>query len=67
MNDSLALILVKAKEVNKWVPIEYLVKYDIQEVDLLYLEDKGLILITKSSSGDLLLKLTLKGYHYFNK
>ncbi|WP_440705803.1 hypothetical protein [Heyndrickxia oleronia] len=67
MNDSLALILVKDKEGNKWVPIEYLVKYDIQEVELFNLEDKDLILITKRSSGYLLLKLTLKGYHYFNK
>lgn len=67
MNSSLSLILVKAKEVNKWVPIKYLVKYDIQEVDLLNLEDKGLIHITKGGSGDILLKLTLKGYHYFKK
>ncbi|MDC3418614.1 hypothetical protein [Aquibacillus salsiterrae] len=65
MNHSLACILVKAKEVNKWVPAKYLAKYDIQKVDLLNLEDEGLILITKSPSDGLLLKLTLKGYHYF--
>ncbi|MEC1782120.1 hypothetical protein [Schinkia azotoformans] len=67
MNHSLVKILVKAKELNKWVPARFLEKYDIQKVNLLKLEDADLILIKRSKSEGLLLKLTLKGYHYFNK
>lgn len=67
MNQSLVKILVKAKEMNKWVPARFLVKYGIQKVNLLKLEDADLILVKRSQSEGLLLKLTLKGYHYFNK
>ncbi|PMC35509.1 hypothetical protein CJ195_19070 [Bacillus sp. UMB0899] len=66
MNQSLVRILVKAKELNKWVPARYLAKYDIQKINLLKLEDANLILIKRSKSEGLLLKLTLKGYHYFS-
>jgi hypothetical protein len=67
MNQSLVKILVKAKELNQWVSAKFLAKYGIQQVNLLKLEDAGLILIKRSKSEGLLLKLTLKGYHYFNK
>lgn len=67
MNKSLVKILVKAKVLNKWVPAYLLAKYGIQKVNLLNLEDADLILIKRSKSEGLLLKLTLKGYHYFNK
>ncbi|WP_048718285.1 hypothetical protein [Bacillus sp. 522_BSPC] len=67
MNQSLVKILLKAKELNKWVPARFLAKYDIQKVNLLKLEDADLILLKRSKSEGLLLKLTLKGYHYFNK
>ncbi|SFA83143.1 hypothetical protein SAMN04488072_102179 [Lentibacillus halodurans] len=66
MNRSLEQILIRAKEMNKWVPVKFLVKYDIKKVDLLALEDEGLILIKRSKSDGLMLKLTLRGYHYFN-
>ncbi|SFA93707.1 hypothetical protein SAMN04488072_10412 [Lentibacillus halodurans] len=66
MNDSLARILVSAKEMDKWVPVDYLIKYDIRNVDLLDLEDQGLLLVNRSKTNGLLLKLTLKGYHYFS-
>ncbi|CAM3489459.1 hypothetical protein GCM10009865_32390 [Aeromicrobium ponti] len=67
MNKSLVKILVKAKELNKWVPARFLAKYGIQNVNLLKLEDADLILTKRSKSEGLLLKLTLKGYYYFNK
>ncbi|MFB6466462.1 hypothetical protein ACE38V_06500 [Cytobacillus sp. Hz8] len=67
MNQSLIKILVNAKELNKWVPTRFLLKYGIQKVDLLKLEDDDLILTKRSTSDGLLLKLTLKGYHHFNK
>lgn len=65
MNESLARILVSAKEMDKWVPVNFLVKYDIQQVNLLDLEDQGLLLVNQSKTNGLLLKLTLKGYHHF--
>jgi hypothetical protein len=67
VNQSLVKILLKAKELNQWVPAEFLAKYGIQKVNLLNLEDEDLILTKRSKSDGLLLKLTLKGYHYFNK
>lgn len=65
LNNSLIRILVTAKEMNKWVPINLLSKYGIQEVNLFDLEDEGLLLINQSKSNGTLLKLTLKGYHHF--
>lgn len=67
MNDSLMCILIKAKELNKWMPVKYLVKYHLDEIDLLQLEDDGFLLIHRRSSVGLLLKLTIKGYHFFNQ
>lgn len=67
MNNSLIKILIEAKKLNKWIPAKFLVKYDIQKVNLSELEDDGFILTMKSKSDGLVLKLTLKGYHHFNK
>lgn len=67
MNQSLAKILLEAKRLNKWLPAKYLVKYDIRLVHLSKLEDDGLISTMKTKTNGLLLKLTLKGYHHFNK
>jgi hypothetical protein len=57
----------KAKELNQWVPAKFLTKYGIQKVNLLKLEDADLIIVQRSKSEGILLKLTLKGYRYFNK
>lgn len=51
---------------DKWVPLDYLIKYEIRDVDLLDLEDQGLLLVNRSKTNGLLLKLTLKGYHHFS-
>ncbi|WP_339217737.1 hypothetical protein [Ornithinibacillus sp. FSL M8-0202] len=67
MNNSLVKILIEAKKLNKWIPAKFLVKYDVQRVNLSKLEDDGIILTMNSESDGLLLKLTLKGYHHFNK
>ncbi len=67
MDRSLVHILLKAKAIDKWVPLKYLNHYGIREVDLLNLEDEGLLLVTNRKSDGKLLKLTLKGYHHFNK
>ncbi|MED3791061.1 hypothetical protein P4571_01200 [Niallia alba] len=67
MNQALVKVLVKAKELNKWVPASLLKKYDIQSVNLLELEESHLILTKRNKSEGLLLKLTLKGYHYFKQ
>jgi len=67
MNQSLTKILLEAKRLNKWLPAKYLVKYYSRLVHLTKLEDDGLILTMKTKTNGLLLKLTLKGYHHFNK
>ncbi|TVZ84346.1 hypothetical protein FB379_10989 [Aeribacillus composti] len=42
MHKQLALILVKSKEMDKWVPVQFLIKYGINNVNILDLEDKVL-------------------------
>jgi len=65
MNESLARILLSAKEMDKWVTVNFLVNYSIQQVNFLDLKDQGLLLVSQSKTSGFLLKLTLKGYHYF--
>ncbi|WP_208587260.1 hypothetical protein [Gracilibacillus suaedae] len=65
MDLALARVLVKAKKLDKWVPVRYLKKHDIERINLLQLEDEGLILTTHHEDAGILLKLTLKGYHRF--
>lgn len=67
MHKQLALILVKSKEMDKWVPVQFLIKYGINNVNILDLEDKGLLLVKNSESHGRVLKLTLKGYHTFSQ
>jgi len=67
MSQSLTKISLEAERLNKWLPAKYLVKYDIRLFHLSKLEDDGLILTMKTKTNGLLLKLTLKGYHHFNK
>jgi hypothetical protein len=67
MHKQLALILVKSKEMDKWVPVQFLIKYGINNVNILELEDKGLLLVKNSESHGRVLKLTLKGYHTFSQ
>jgi hypothetical protein len=67
MNDLIAQVLVYAKEMNNWVPVRYLVKHGIHEVNLLPLEDDGLLLVNRQCHDGLLIKLTLKGYHYYSR
>lgn len=61
MNNSLVKILIEAKKLNKWIPAKFLVKYDVQRVNLSKLEDDGIILTMNSESDGLLLKPNTKG------
>ncbi|UOQ44833.1 hypothetical protein MUN89_02440 [Halobacillus salinarum] len=65
MNQSLTTVLVEAKKLDKWVAAKYLVEHGICEVDLMQLEDDGLILVSDRKKEGKVLKLTLKGYHHF--
>ena len=67
MNNSLVKILIEAKKLNKWIPSKFLAMYDIHRVNLSKLEEDGIILTLNSESDGLVLKLTLNGYHHFNK
>ena len=64
MNKSLLRILIRAKEVNKWVATKHLVDVPLQHSILLHLEDQGLLLVQRHQEG-VLIKLTVKGYHQY--
>lgn len=65
MNKTLLNILVRAKEVNKWVATKYLGEGRLQHSILLHLEDQGLLLVNRQQEEGILIKLTTKGYHQY--
>ncbi|POZ55059.1 hypothetical protein LYSIN_03356 [Lysinibacillus sphaericus] len=65
MNKTVLRILIRAKEVNKWVAIKHLVKVPLQRSILLHLEDQGLLLVKCHQEKGILIKLTVKGYHQY--
>lgn len=65
MNKTLLRILVRAKEVNKWVATKHLVKVPLSRSILLHLENRGLILVQLHQEEGVLIKLTVKGYHHY--
>lgn len=65
MSQSIINVLVKAKEMDKWVAVKHLTKYGVYESFLLRLEDQGL-LIRYKNGNDILIKLTAKGYHHYS-
>ncbi|WP_374965374.1 hypothetical protein [Lysinibacillus sp. RS5] len=65
MNKTLLRILVRAKEVNKWVATKHLVEFSLQRSILLHLEDQGLLLVHRHQEEGTLIKLTVKGYHQY--
>ena len=65
MNKSLLSILIRAKEVNKWVATKHLIEVPLHHSILLYLEDRGLLLVNRQQEEGVLIKLTVKGYHQY--
>lgn len=65
MNKTLLRILVRAKEVNKWVATNHLVGVPLHRSILLYLKDQELLLVHRHQHEGMLIKLTLKGYHHY--
>lgn len=65
MNKTLLRILIRAKEVNKWVATKHLVEVSLQRSILLHLEDQGLLLVNSHQEDGILIKLTVKGYHQY--
>lgn len=65
MNETMLCILVRAKEVNKWVAIKHLEEIQLQRSILLHLENQGLLLVNRHVDKGVLIKLTLKGYHQY--
>ncbi|WP_342535212.1 hypothetical protein MHI04_22355 [Lysinibacillus sp. FSL K6-1151] len=65
MNKTLLRILIRAKEVNKWVATKHLVDVPLQHSILLHLEDQGLLLVQRHQEEGVLIKLTVKGYHQY--
>ena len=62
MSLSLLRILVSAKELNKWAAVKHLPRKKLEGLNLIELEDQGLLLVHRNSKEGILLKLTLKGY-----
>lgn len=67
LHKQIAYILVRAKEMGKWVPLQYLVKYGIKALNLQTLEDKDLLIIKDNTCNGRAIKLTLRGYHAFSQ
>lgn len=65
MNKTLLRILIRAKEVNKWVATKHLVEVQLQRSILLHLENQGLLLVKRHLEEGILIKLTTKGYHQY--
>lgn len=65
MNITLLRILVRAKEVNRWVATKHLVEVSLQRSILLNLEDQGLLLVNRQQEEGILIKLPVKGYHQY--
>lgn len=65
MNKILLRILIRAKEVNKWVATKHLIEVPLQHSNLLYLEEDGLLLVNPPYEECILIKLTTKGYHQY--
>ncbi len=65
MNNTLLRILVRAKEVNKWVATKHLIEVPLQRSIMLHLEDQGLLLVNRHQEEGILIKLTVKGYHQY--
>ncbi len=65
MNKALLRILIRAKELNKWVATKHLVEVSLQHSILLYLENHGLLLVNRHQEEGILIKLTVKGYHQY--
>lgn len=65
MNKTLLRILIRAKEVNKWVATKHLVDVPLQHSILLHLEDQGLLLVQRHQEEGVFIKLTVKGYHQY--
>lgn len=63
VNKDIALVLVKAREGNKWAPVRYLVQYGLFERTCMYLEDKGYIVTKHDKELGTLVRLTLDGYY----
>ncbi|MEK5037327.1 hypothetical protein [Sporosarcina sp. FSL K6-3457] len=64
MNESLSRVLIGAKELNKWVAVKHLTNKQLRGLNLIELEDTGLLLVHRHAEEGMLMKLTLKGYLY---
>ncbi|RKJ50819.1 hypothetical protein D7X33_32555 [Butyricicoccus sp. 1XD8-22] len=65
MNDSVKRVLIRAKELNKWVALNHFPELQINRSLLRKLEDDGYLLIHRHSREGLLMKLTMQGYRHF--
>jgi hypothetical protein len=62
INDNICIILVYAREREKWVAVKDLVKYGLTMNWVRVMEDHGLVNVRKDDELGWLIKLTAKGY-----
>ncbi|MFJ8263376.1 hypothetical protein ACIQ4I_15710 [Rummeliibacillus sp. NPDC094406] len=67
MNDSVKHVLIRAKEMNKWVSLKHFPEHQMNRSLLRNLEDEGYLLIYRHVEEGTLMKLTMKGYHRFKQ
>ena len=67
MNDSVKYVLIRAKEMNKWVSLNHFPELQVNRSVLRKLEDEGYLLIHSHAEEGMLMKLTMKGYRRFKQ
>lgn len=65
MNNTLASILVKAREIDKKVAVKHLAVLGLNEMDLYDLEDDGLLTVIRTKTDGMHLILTPEGYRQY--
>nr|WP_106780849.1 hypothetical protein [Lysinibacillus timonensis] len=67
MNDAVKRVLIRAKELNKWVALNHFPELQVNHSVLRKLEDEGYLLIHRHAKEGMLMKLTMKGYRCFKQ
>lgn len=67
MINSVKRVLIRAKELNKWVSLNHFPELQMNRSVLRKLEDEGYLLIHRHAVEGLLIKLTMQGYRRFNQ
>lgn len=65
MSKTLSNLLVKARQLDKYIPVKHLVKHGLNECLMIQLEDEGLLTVIRNTDHGMLFILTPEGYRHF--